>query len=364
MSSLQKNSSQTAQYDIMHFEALGPEAKYLQDETKMAIKRGELPGNHSYLITASNVQQYLKDNPDAQLSDIITIKTHSVLPDSYLAGNKKSVITRSAGYDHLEHLAETVNVTSLREYCVNAVAQTAIKFLYAAAGELHHYAKNTITFERKKSRAFLELGPHKTLTVYGVGKIGKRIYELAEANGLSVQGVDIRQDFLKGSYGDSVKFVSKEEAITSSDMIINAMNLTKNKNSEFYNVGYFSKEYLSQAKEGLLFINVTRGEIAPEAGLWDLYQSGKIMGLGLDVFSDESKFAALVNNNEDAGADHAAARILVKKSLDRDANIYVQPHQAFNSDIAAKTKALEAIKHVVSWYRNNGTCFDEQLPYY
>ena len=35
-------------------------------------------------------KQYLKDNPDAQLSDINKpLKTHSVLPDSYLAGNKK-----------------------------------------------------------------------------------------------------------------------------------------------------------------------------------------------------------------------------------------------------------------------------------
>jgi D-lactate dehydrogenase len=88
------------------------------------------------------------------------------------------------------------------------------------------------------------------------------------------------------------------------------------------------------------------------------------MGLGLDVFSAESEFAELVSSNEDAGGDHSAARLLVRKSLDRSANIYVQPHQGFNSDIAAKAKAFEAIKHVVSWYRNKGTRFDEQLPYY
>jgi D-lactate dehydrogenase len=348
----------------MHFEALGPEAEHLKEETIMAVERGELPRNHKYFITSSNTQDYLKDNPATRFPDIITIKTHSILPEMYLSGNKKSVVTRSAGYDHLDHLAETVNIASLREYCVNAVAQTAMKFLYAAAGELNHYSKNTATFERKTSRAFIELGPHKILTVYGVGKIGKGVYELAEANGLSVQGVDLRQDFLKSLYGEEIKFVSKEEAITSSDIIVNVMNLTKNRESHFYNVGYFSKEYLSNAKDGLIFINVTRGEIAPEAGLWELYRSGKIMGLGLDVFSAESEFAALVSSDEDTGDDHSAARLMVRKSLDRSANIYVHPHQGFNSDIAAKTKASEAIKHVVAWYRNKGTCFDEQLPYY
>lgn len=364
MSTSKEYESTTTDYDIMHFEALGPEAEHLKEETVSAMERGELPGDHHYFITPSNVQDYLKDNPATRLPDIITTKTHSILPGTYLAGSKKSVITRSAGYDHFEHLSDTVNIASLREYCVNAVAQTAIKFLYAAAGESNHYATNTATFERKVSRAFSELGPHKVLTVYGVGKIGKRVYELAEANGLTVQGVDIRQGLLEELYGKGVKFVSKEEAIASSDIIVCAMNLTKNRESRFFNTGYFSKEYLSRARDGLIFINVTRGEIAPEAGLWELYLAGRITGLGLDVFSAESEFAGLVNNDDPAGDDHTAARLMVRKSLDRSANIYVQPHQGFNSDLAAKTKALEAIKHVVSWYRNKGAFFDEQLPYY
>jgi len=49
-------------------------------------------------------------------------------------------------------LRTRVNIASLREYCVNAVAQTAMKFLYAAAGELNHYSLNTVAFERKDSR--------------------------------------------------------------------------------------------------------------------------------------------------------------------------------------------------------------------
>jgi D-lactate dehydrogenase len=352
------------EYDIIHFESLGPEAEHLREETIKAINCRDLPEGHRYLITPSNVQDFLKSNPETRLPEIISTKTHSLLPDAYLAGKKKSVVTRSAGYDHFEHLAGSVNIASLREYCVNAVAQTAMKFLYAAAGEMNHYARNTETFERKDSRAFMELGPHKVLTVYGVGKIGKRVYELALANGLTVQGVDVRQEELEGLYGRTVRFVSREEAILSTDIAVNCMNLTKNEESRFYNVGYFSKEYLSRARAGLLFINVTRGEIAPEAGLWELYKSGKIMGMGLDVFTKESEFAALIGNDTAAGDDHSAARLMARKSMDRSANIYVQPHQGFNSDLAAKAKAVEAIKHVVAWYRNKGSRFDEQLPYY
>jgi D-lactate dehydrogenase len=82
------------------------------------------------------------------------------------------------------------------------------------------------------------------------------------------------------------------------------------------------------------------------------------------VFSNESEFARALNGEVCTGNDFSAARELIRRSIERSANIYVQPHQAFNSDVAVKTKAAEAIKHVISWYRNAGGQFDEQLPYY
>jgi D-lactate dehydrogenase len=352
-------------YDVMHFEALGAEASHLEKETAAAIKRNELSSNLTCLITQESVQDYLKAHPETVLPSIITTKTHSVLPIGYISGKRKSIITRSAGYDHLEHLAETANIASLREYCVNAVAQTGMKFLYAAAGQLNQYTRETESFERKSTAAFMELGKHRTLTVFGVGKIGKRIYELAEANGLTVQGVDIREKELSAQYsGSELHFVSKEEAISTSDVIVNAMNLTRNRESRFFNVGYFNKEYMAQAKKGLIFINVTRGEIAPESVLLECYQSGIIAGIGLDVFSMESDFAKLLNGEQVGGIDLLAARTLVKMAIERCCNIYVQPHQGFHSDVAVRAKAVESIRHLSAWYANGGKCFNEQLPYY
>ena len=351
-------------YDIIHFEALGSEAAHLEEETTKAIRLNMLPENHAYLITPDNLQTFMGKYPETTLPDIITTKTHSVLPDSYINSGRRSIVTRSAGYDHFEHLIHKANISSLREYCVNAVAQTAMKFIYAAAGMFNHYEMNSVTFERNRSRVFMELGNHRTVTVFGVGIIGKRIYDLAEANGLSARGVDIRQNHLDQLYNGTVRFISKEEAIATSDIIVNAMNLTKDRESLFYNVGYFSEEYLSKAEKELIFINITRGEIAPEDVLLKLYDSGKIIGMGLDVFSNESEFARALNDDVRDGSDFSAARELISRAIDRSANIYVQPHQGFNSDVAVITKAAETIKHVVSWHGNKGRCFDEQLPYY
>jgi D-lactate dehydrogenase len=210
----------------------------------------------------------------------------------------------------------------------------------------------------------MELTPGRTATVFGVGRIGKKTYDLLAANELTVQAVDVRQDELDALYRGSVRFVSKEDAIKNSDIFVNTMNLTKITGSRFFNVGYFSEEYLSKAKPGLIFINATRGEIAPESALLKLYDKKIIGGLGLDIFTDESVFSKVVKGQAPDTPDHAAAKELVERALRHDTNIYVQPHLAFNSDLAALNKAREAILHIVAWYKNDKKRFDEQLPYY
>lgn len=351
-------------YDIIHFEALGAEAEHLKEQTELAIHAGKLPQTLRYLITPDNLQDYRKAHPELKLPDLITTKTHSILPEDYLAGGRKSIITRSAGYDHFEQYQKEQNITSLREYCVNAVAQTAVKFIYCCCGYLNHYTTNTLTFERNRAISFMELNRDRIATVYGVGKIGKRIYELLEGNGLNVQAVDVREKELQELYGNSVKFISKEEA-RNSDIVVCSMNLTKNPQSRFYNVNYFSENYLDSFSKPIMFVNVTRGEIAPEAAVIHQYESGRILGIGVDVFSEEEAFRkALLGEEEWTGENRVAQKKLLDYAINRSGNVYVQPHQAFNSDVAAMSKAENTIGHMIAWYRNKGKCFDEQLPYY
>ncbi|MFV0496965.1 MAG: NAD(P)-dependent oxidoreductase [Candidatus Fimivivens sp.] len=352
-------------YDVIHFEALGAEAAHLKEATALSQEHGCLPKDLKYLITPDTVQNFLEKKPEMILPNIISTKTHSVLPKTYLDGTKKSIITRSAGYDHYEALANRANIASLRNYCVGAVSQTAIKFMYATLGLLNEYMACTKNFERNKVDSFMEISPQRVATVFGVGNIGKRIYDLVSANGLYAQAVDIRQNVLAEQYNHQIRFVSKEKAMANSDVIINAMNLTRIPSSPFYNANYFSESILSNAKPGLCFINVTRGEIAPESGLLKLYDKGIIAGLGLDVFTDEEAFSkSIIKEGLCTTDDCAASKIIMQRALDHSANMYVQPHQGFNSDLAVVAKAREAIHHLEAWYRNNGSNFDEQLPYY
>ena len=351
-------------YDILFFEALGEESAHLTEEMESAKARGTIPGDLRYYVGTETLQEYLAANPDTELPDIISTKTHSILPDTWLnTGKKKSVISRSSGYDHFEHLAGIANITSLREYCVNAVAETAVKLMFCACGNLNQYTQNMTTFERNNCISFKELSNLK-VTVFGVGKIGKRIYDMVKGLGMDARAVDLRADKLSALYSNDVRFVSKEEA-TDSDVIICAMNYTRDPESRYYNKAYFTEEYLRRFPKGLVFINVTRGEIAPEAALWKLYQEGHLFGIGVDTFNGEAELTKVLRSHKNPETEHEDASIcMIDAALVRTANVYVQPHQGFNSDVAALCKAVETVKHLEDYFARGCTDFTSQLPYY
>lgn len=351
-------------YDILFFEALGEENHHLHKELEQAKQRGTIPASLSYYIGTETLQEYLEMHPGADLPDILSTKTHSRLPESWLnSGRKKSVITRSAGYDHFEHLQNVANIASLREYCVNAVAETAVKLMFCVCRNLNQYTCNTATFNRNDCVSFKELSGLKA-TVFGVGKIGKRTYDMLAGLGLDVRAVDVREKELSQLYGPSVRFISKDKAIDS-QIVICTMSCTRDPASRFYNVNYFDNNYLSRFPDGLAFINVTRGEIAPEDVLWDLYKRGKLCGIGTDVFSGEGKLAQILSGENCAESKaECAGAAMIRAALDRTENIYVQPHQGFNSDKAALAKAEETVRHLEHYFSHGCSGFSAQLPYY
>ena len=125
------------------------------------------------------------------------------------------------------------------------------------------------------------------------------------------------------------------------------------------------EEYLRQFPKGLVFVNVTRGEIAPESALWELYREGHLFGIGVDTFHGEAELTKVLRSQKGAETDHEKAAIaMIEAALARTANIYVQPHQGFNSDVAALCKATETVKHLEDYFSRGCVDFSSQLPYY
>ena len=250
--------------DVYFYEAFEEEANALKS----------LLGNQlSYDLTDKTIQEAGNITPPARL---ISIRTQSIVPINW-ANKLDGILSRSTGYDHLKKYLEKIHAQIpcgyLEEYATRAVVEHAILLMMALMRRLpqqmtqfQHFDRDGLTGGECADR---------NLLVVGVGRIGSEIVKIGSALGMNVQGVDIVQ------HHKEVPYVNKEEGVAWADVIICSMNLTNE------NHGYFSHDLLKQAKQGIFFINIARGEHAPLSGLLKLVQEHHLYGLGLDVFEDE-----------------------------------------------------------------------------
>ena len=115
------------------------------------------------------------------------------------------------------------------------------------------------------------------------------------------------------------------------------MNLTDE------NRGYFSYNLLRQAKQGVLFINIARGEHAPFSDLLQLIQEHHIGALGLDVFEDEPNLAVALRT----GHNSISREAQILSALLQSPNVLCTPHNAFNTIEAVRRKSQYSVNEVI-----------------
>jgi|TARA_B110000858_G_scaffold30502_1_gene33348 D-3-phosphoglycerate dehydrogenase len=120
----------------------------------------------------------------------------------------------------------------------------------------------------------------KTIGIVGLGKIGKRLVELASGFNLTVLACDPYQD-MEFSKKYSVKYCTMEELLEYSDII------SIHASSEKINHPIISKDELQLMKSTALLINTSRGANIDENALLYALQKKTIGGACLDVFSQE-----------------------------------------------------------------------------
>jgi len=159
---------------------------------------------------------------------------------------------------------------------------------------------------------------------------------IGTALGMVVRGVDIVRRHR------AVNYCSLDEGITWAEIVICAMNLTKE------NRHYFSSGLLRRAKRGLLFINIARGEHAPLSDLLQLLQEHHLSGLGLDVFEDEPNVAvALRSSHRESSPEAETIAALLQHP-----NVLFTPHNAFNTIEAVRRKSQFSVDEVLYFLKN------------
>lgn len=120
----------------------------------------------------------------------------------------------------------------------------------------------------------------KTLSVLGLGKVGREVARRALGLGMKVLGYD---PFVTDEAARALKIetASLEDAIARADFLTVHVPLTDKTR------GLVGRDSIARMKDGVRIVNVARGGIVDEAALAEAIRAGKVAGAALDVFEKE-----------------------------------------------------------------------------
>jgi D-3-phosphoglycerate dehydrogenase len=121
---------------------------------------------------------------------------------------------------------------------------------------------------------------NKKLGIVGYGNIGSQLSVLAEAIGMDVYYYDLLE---KLAIGNATKCHSLDQLLSISDAVsLHVDGRTENKN-------LFGAREFDLMKDGSVLINLSRGHVIEIDALNKAIESGKIRGVGIDVFPEEPR---------------------------------------------------------------------------
>ena len=190
----------------------------------------------------------------------------------------------SVGYDNIDVeacRAHNVKIGNTPGVLVNAVADIAYGLLIDTARGIvrgHLHAKSGLWGERKAMGLGVDLYG-KTLGVVGFGDIGSAIAKRAQASGMRVIYHNRHRRLNDAALG--AVYVSWEELLQTSDFIVVAVTLNPSTK------GMFNEAAFAAMKNGVRFVNISRGGVVDTDALYQALKSGKVAAAGLDVTEPE-----------------------------------------------------------------------------
>jgi D-3-phosphoglycerate dehydrogenase len=168
----------------------------------------------------------------------------------------------------------------------------------------------------------------KKLGIIGFGRLGKIVADYANAFGMEVIAFDKNPLVFKGH--SFVRISSLDELLQKSDYISLHIDWSPDNNR------FLDEREFSQMKEGVYFINTSRGECIREDVLLKYLTNGKIKGAGLDVLDGDSSW----------GKNSPEHHRLIDYARDNN-NLIITPHTAgYGNDSIYKTRLFVSEKFI------------------
>jgi D-3-phosphoglycerate dehydrogenase len=204
--------------------------------------------------------------------------------DKVLAKGKKLKILAKwgIGTDAIDKEAAkklNIPVVNTPNVFADEVSDVALSYILLLARQLHLLDRSVREGGWRQIPGITLRG--KTLGIVGVGSIGRGLVQRGQAVGMSVLGYDVMP--IDGAYLQQTGLVQVEfdRLLAQSDFIALCCNLT----AENYHL--LSDREFALMKDGVRIVNVARGSLIDEAALIKALKSGKVAGVGLDVFEVE-----------------------------------------------------------------------------
>ncbi len=192
-------------------------------------------------------------------------------------GNAKSlkVISRvGVGLDNVDLQSArrfNIEVYNTPYVLIDSVAELTVGLILGSLRRIAFMDRKMRKGIWKKEMGLLLKG--KILGIIGLGKIGKKVAQLAKAFGAEVIFYDI-----KTIRDNRFRQVSLNRLLEDSD-IISIHSSTKDR--------LITKKEISKMKEGVVLINTSRGSVIDESALYKALKSKKVGFAGLDVQNKE-----------------------------------------------------------------------------
>ena len=215
------------------------------------------------------------------------------------------------------------NTRSVVELAIGEIIML-MRSVFQRSTELHNGQWNKTAQGSREVRG-------KKLGIVGYGNIGKQLSILAEALGMDVYYYDVED---KLALGNATRISTLKELLNISDVV------TLHVDDNAANKNYIGKEEISQMKDGVHFVNLSRGFVVDIEALVEGLKSGKIAGCAIDVYPEEPR------KNGDF--------ITQLKGLD---NVILTPHVGGSTEEAQKDIA-DFVPNKIMAYINSGNTVD------
>jgi D-3-phosphoglycerate dehydrogenase / 2-oxoglutarate reductase len=218
--------------------------------------------------------------------DALVVRSRTKVDGEVIArATRLRIIARpGTGLDNIDLRAANargVEVVNSPEALVEAVAEHVVGLMLAVARSIPAADASMKSGVWDKQRFVGTELKGKTLGIAGLGRIGRRVAEIARALGLSLLGYDVIEVPQETLAALGCRMVDLDSLFASSDFITLHVPLT----SETRHM--VDTRRISLMKRSAVIINTSRGEVIDEAALVKALEAGEIGGAALDVFEHE-----------------------------------------------------------------------------